>query len=213
MSSRPRQALAIVGAAVIVSALVGWLVTDRLEGDNDFCNACHLESTVPLHVDIRRDFDASPAVSLAGAHGIVTLEAGAARAFRCIDCHGGVSFPGRARVKALAAQDAFRYVVGRFEEPSEMRWPLWDEDCLQCHPSFDTREPAEWETPRFHQLPVHNTELGVSCVECHRVHDAGGDPDADFLHATWVRSQCQTQGKTRLMRCTFRSRFGGLSTR
>ena len=68
--------------------------------------------------------------------------------FRCIDCHGGTSPLGRVRVKALAAKDAFWYIVGHFEEPDGMRWPLWDEDCLKCHTVFD--ETALEEIGRAH---------------------------------------------------------------
>jgi len=71
-----------------------------------------------------------------------------------------------------------------------MRYPLWDEDCRQCHDSFDESGREEWQSPRFHQLPVHNAALGIDCVECHRVHEAGGSPDGFFLAVPWVRSQC-----------------------
>lgn len=174
----------------MVSAPAGWVVTDVLEQRNAFCNACHLEPGLPLHDAVRRDFEAAVPASLAGLHGRAALEGRADAAFRCIDCHGGVSLAGRARVKALAAKDAFWYLTGHFEEPDGMRWPLWDEDCVQCHADFDESEPAAWESPRFHQLAVHNVELGVGCVECHQVHEDGGNPDAYFLRATWVRSQC-----------------------
>ncbi len=191
-SGRARRAgawLALVG--VCLAAPAGFVVSDRLEARNDFCSSCHLEPGVPLHQAIRRDFDAAAAASLAAAHARAdVLDAGAPREFRCIDCHGGASLTGRLRVKLLAARDAFWYVVGHFEEPQEMRWPLWDEDCAKCHPDFDESEPAEWESPGFHQLAVHNAELGVACVECHRSHEADGDPAAHFIAASHVRSQC-----------------------
>ncbi len=180
--------MALVGSGGVPAA--AWLVTDRLEQDNDFCNACHLESEVPLHQGVRRDFEARVAASLAGAHGAARVEGREDGAFRCIDCHGGESFSGRLRVKVLAAKDGFWYAVGRFEEPTGMRWPLWDEDCAQCHARFNEAAAAPWQSPRFHQLPVHNVELGVNCVECHLVHETGAAPDAYFLHATHVRSQC-----------------------
>jgi len=193
---RRRLARAVVGVAALgaLSAPIGWVVTDRLERDNDFCNACHLPSGVPLHRDVRRDFDARPAASLAALHDDAgsgeDASAHSAGGFRCIDCHGGVGWAGRARVKALAAKDAFWYAVGHFEEPDGMRWPLWDEDCTQCHDAFDESPAPEWRSPRFHELAVHNADLGVACVECHLVHDPGGDADAHFLHASHVRTQC-----------------------
>ena len=184
-----RVALVAIAAAA-VGVPLGWVISDRLEENNDFCNACHLTPDTPLHRELRRDFDDTVPSSLAGAHGIAAVAGRADTAFRCIDCHGGASWTGRARVKALAAKDAFWYVVGHFEEPDGMRWPLWDEDCVQCHSAFDESEAAEWKTPRFHQLAVHNVELGVDCVECHKVHDGGGNSDAYFLDAPWVRTQC-----------------------
>jgi nitrate/TMAO reductase-like tetraheme cytochrome c subunit len=193
---RGRRLLASAILAGIVSAPVGWMVTDRLEQDNDLCTSCHLTSRIPLHSDIRKDFDTAAPVSLASVHGTADPESGTPPAglsdagFRCIDCHGGVSFVGRARVKALAAKDAFWYLVGRFEEPDGMRWPLWDEDCSRCHADFDENDAEPWRQPRFHQLPVHNVELGVNCVECHLVHETGGSPEAYFLRPPLVRSQC-----------------------
>ena len=184
--------LALAVVAGLAAAPAGWMVSDRLEQDNDFCNDCHLEPGVPLHIQVRRDFDAHVAASLSGRHGGSPVEArsGGDDAFRCIDCHGGTSWIGRARVKALAAKDAFWYVVGHFEEPDGMRWPLWDEDCRKCHPRFDESEPEAWQSPRFHQLPVHNVDLGMDCVVCHKVHEDAVDPASYFLDSGWVRSRC-----------------------
>lgn len=189
--ARPRSGFwAAAIALAAVSAPAGWLVTDHLEQDNDFCNACHLSPGEPLHREVRRIFDAAPPATLAAAHARAGNEARDDGSFRCIDCHGGVGLVGRARVKALAAKDAFWYVVGHFEEPSGMRWPLWDEDCRRCHPRFEESDPEPWENPRFHQIGEHNVELGVGCVECHLSHDVEGDPDHDFLRARWVRTRC-----------------------
>ena len=179
-----QRGLVIAIGLALLSAPIGWVVTDRLEQDNDFCNACHLEPELPLHEQVRHDFDARPATSLAAAHGREDD-------FRCIDCHGGASWLGRARVKLLAGKDAFWYVVGHFEEPDGMRWPLWDEDCSKCHDRFEPQPEAEsWRAPRFHELSVHNVELGVDCVRCHLVHDPGGTDEDHFIHTEPVREQC-----------------------
>ena len=115
--------LAAGALAAVVLAPAGWVVSDRLEQNNDFCNACHLEPGRPLHDRIRGDFDARPPANLAAAHAHAGNRDRDDGAFRCIDCHGGVGLVGRARVKALAAKDAFWYAAGRFEEPDSMRWP------------------------------------------------------------------------------------------
>lgn len=144
---------------------------------------------MPLHLDIRRDFDTTPPRSLSALHGSRAVRGREGAAFRCIDCHGGASWIGRARVKALAGLDFFWYLVGDFEEPTQMAWPLWDEDCRKCHSGFDSAPSEAWETPRFHELAVHNVDLGVDCVECHRSHEPG-NPAAFFLEPGVVRRQC-----------------------
>lgn len=185
-----RRAAAVLAAVPIVAASAGWVVTDRFERDNDFCNACHLGPGVPLHQAVRDDFETRPAETLAGAHAVAGVP-GRDAGFRCIDCHGGTGLVGRARVKALAARDAFWYVVGHFEEPDGMRWPLWDEDCRKCHATFDEGAAGlAWQTPRFHQVPLHNVDLGVDCVSCHQSHEPGGNALAHFIHAESVRVQC-----------------------
>ncbi len=184
----------------IVSVPVGWVASDAVERNNDFCNACHISArsssvgpsggggdpgTVPLHIDIRRAFDARPAANLAGLHGERMDDV------RCIDCHGGVGLVGRARVKWLAAKDAWHYLIGDFEEPTEMTHPLLDADCLKCH--ADVWAPREGrEDNAFHALGVHATDLEFSCVQCHDVHEMDGAEDFYFLRAAHVRARCAT---------------------
>ncbi len=184
------SAWSIGALAIMASVPLGWLATDQLEQDNDFCNACHLTPELPLHLDIRRAFDAAAPVSLAGVHGAAAVEAREDTAFRCIDCHGGHDFPSRAKVKVLAGIDFFWWLTGHFEEPDHMAWPLEDGDCAKCHTGFDESNYDEWASPRFHQLAVHNVELGVDCVNCHAVHEGGGNPEGYFLIPDRVRSQC-----------------------
>lgn len=184
--------VALLWGGVLLGA-VGWLGTDALEQDNQFCNACHLDgwfSGVPLHTAQRDEFAHRPPVSLAAAHAAAgNSERPADAGFRCIDCHGGVGLAGRARVKLLAAKDAFWWLTGDFEEPEGMRWPLLDDDCGQCHATFAAKA-GPFENPAFHDLDVHNDRLGVDCVECHEVHDASVDPERWFLAPSRVREQC-----------------------
>jgi len=179
----------VAGAlATVVLGPAGWMVSDGLERDNDFCNACHLTPAHPLHERIRRELDARPAANLAAAHARAGNDARADGAFRCIDCHGGTSLVGRARVKALAAKDAFWYAVGDFEEPISMHARLWDEDCTKCHARFEPK-PAAGAEP-FHAVPVHNANFSIACVECHASHEARGNAEAYFLDAARLRPLC-----------------------
>jgi len=184
---RAGRAVLALALAGLLSTPAGWWVSDRLEEDNDFCVGCHLEPGVPLHREKRETLDQRPAATLAAAHGIAGWED---RPFRCIDCHGGTGLLGKARVKALSAKDAFWYAVGRFDEPEEMHWPLWDADCAKCHTPFEERESEIGRDPLFHELAVHNVELGVACVACHFSHEEGGLADHYQLHAARVRAEC-----------------------
>ena len=186
--------LVLLGGVLAPTILVstGWWVTDHLEGDDRFCIACHLEPTVPLHRAKFEDFRGRKPVSLAAAHAAAARKEGQ-HPFHCIDCHGGTGVLGRARVKLLSARDAFWYATGHFEEPEEMRWPLRDADCRQCHERFEKEhegETSSWRDPDFHALAVHNTKLSVSCVECHLSHERGGLRGRFFLHPAAVREQC-----------------------
>ncbi|MCP5058769.1 MAG: hypothetical protein GY937_18870 [bacterium] len=177
-------------ALAAVAGPSGWVLTDRLEQDNAFCVSCHLDAERTLHADNRRDFDARPPEALAPAHAAAGHPD--ERPFRCIDCHGGTGFLGRGRVKLHSAKDAFWYVVGRFEEPEGMHWPIEDEDCVSCHDAFDPPVREAWQAPAFHALAVHNTAFDVSCVSCHIAHERGGLTGSHFLHPAIVRAGCAT---------------------
>jgi len=175
---------------LLVAGPGGWIGSDLLEQDNDFCNACHLPNGVPLHEQIRDDFDARPPPTLAAFHAGEPVESHPADPhFRCIDCHGGVGLVGRTRVKILAAKDAFFWAIGDYDEPDDMAWPLQDADCRKCHASFEVKAEA-FDTPAFHDLPPHNNELGVNCVECHVSHETSVDAGHYFLDGPRVREEC-----------------------
>lgn len=187
------KGIAIGLAGVVAAASAGWLTTDALEANNDFCTACHLPTGSVLHLELRESFDAQPVHDLAGVHGASKREYEfGAREFRCIDCHGGVGLVGRAKVKLLAARDAMVWVMGDFDEPDHMEYPLGEADCRQCHRKFalDVAADAGIEFVRFHGNSVHNVDLGVVCVECHTVHAGGDDKATFYLDAMSVRQQC-----------------------
>lgn len=192
MQAREVRRALVVLALAVVAAPLGWVASDRLEANDASCVSCHLPSGAPLHEDNARDFAARPAVSLAVAHAVAGNRAHADAAFRCIDCHGGTGFVGRARVKALSLRDAAIYLTGDFDEPHGMTWPLGENDCRGCHAEFAGEGAASesWEAAPFHSLAVHNRELGVNCVECHVAHERGGLADRNFLHPEPVRAQC-----------------------
>lgn len=167
--------------AALASAPAGWFASDHFESQNAFCTSCHLDASRPLHAVKGKDFVATPATSLVAAHHEAKPE------FRCIDCHGGASFPNKLRVKTVAARDAIFYLLGRFEEPEDMQHPLWNEDCSKCHATYD---PARDDA--FHATSVHNLpEFEYECVECHQAHPTGRAQELDFLERESLVAVCR----------------------
>jgi len=173
-----------IGIALGLAApLVGWHVTDHLESDDSFCISCHLDPETPLHQTKYRDFNGEPARNLAALHAT-----GVDGGIRCIDCHGGASFPNKLRVKTVAGLDSLRWLVGAFDEPTHMRHPLWDEDCTQCHARIETRREDD-----FHAIQAHvGPGFEVRCVGCHTAHPTDGEPSLAFLQREPVAAVCTT---------------------
>ena len=171
----------IASVLALLSGLAGWVVTDRLEANNEFCVACHLETDTLLHETKMDEFLAQPAVNLAALH------AASEDGFLCIDCHGGASFVNKALVKTVAARDLLMYVIGRFGEPDSMEHPLWDEDCSRCHASFEALRPDDYHAIELHNLPGFE----FRCVSCHLAHATGGSVDFGFLEQSHVLSVCR----------------------
>ncbi len=172
-------AIAIVVGAV--SGSVAWVTTDQLESSNEFCVSCHVDPRTPLHERKMREQMATPPVNLASLHYEVDND------FRCIQCHGGASFANRVRVKAVAARDALAYILGRFEEPTSMEYPLWDEDCVQCHATYETGRSDDFHAVDLHNLP----DFFYRCVDCHQAHPTDGAAQFDFLEPGRVRQACR----------------------
>ncbi|MDH3685435.1 MAG: cytochrome c3 family protein, partial [Myxococcales bacterium] len=183
--------LALPLLAVLAGAL-GWGVSDRLEQNNDFCNACHLPGGTPLHQQVREDFDRVIPVSLAGVHGRGWLEERESSAFRCIDCHSGAGVLERTRVKLLAARDGVRYALGSFEEPEGMPFDLSKAVCLECHPSFRGSAAPGWTLRSFHGHPEHDGDASPVCVSCHSVHTRDGNAMAYQMARDTVDRQCRS---------------------
>ena len=172
------------GIVIVIGALsgpIGWVTTDHLESNNEFCVDCHLDERTPLHEAKMNDLMTIPPINLASVH----YEAD--REFLCIQCHGGVSFANRLRVKTVAARDALVYLLGSFEEPDSMEYPLWDEDCVRCHETYEPGRSDDFHAFEDHNLP----NFFYRCVDCHRVHANEGVARFDFLEPDRVRRVCR----------------------
>jgi len=176
---------------LILLSGIGVVGSDRLERENDFCNACHLSADTPLHLEIREYFDRVMPQNLAGVHGRGWIEEREDPAFRCIDCHAGSGLLERGKVKILSARDGLRYLVAGFDEPEEMAFDLSRETCLRCHPSFRSSAAPGWTLWAYHGDSAHDGSDAPRCVRCHSVHQTDGDAFAYFMSRERVDHQCR----------------------
>jgi hypothetical protein len=184
MAGRVRKGVLALLLVAIVAAPVGWIGSNELESRNAFCVACHLDADTPLHAQKRQEFESRAPRSLAAVHWAARGEG--EPGFRCIDCHGGASFPNQLRVKTVAARDALMWLAGSFDEPDHMKHPLWDEDCAQCHERY-----APVRDDSFHAIADHNIEFAHACVECHLTHSTDVNPDLYYLNRETVLPVCR----------------------
>ena len=178
--------LILAGAVGLVTGAGAIAYVSHLEQDNHFCVSCHTREGTRLHGELFDRYAAAPPPDLAAAH------RAAKRSVTCIDCHGGVGVGGRSRILLIAAWDAARYVVGQFEEPDHMRFPLRDRECVWCHGDYNLKpfpEGGQAGGREFHLHPDHRT-LPLACIDCHASH-VRGDPRLGFLNNHVVLPHCR----------------------
>lgn len=181
-SPRLRPVLWAAGAAslaAVVGFASGAIITDRLEQDNRFCIACH-RAEKPLHARVYQSvYPAGGAmITLAGAHHV-------GGTVKCIDCHIGADRRDYLIVKAIAAWDTARWLVGTYQDPERLRYPLGDRTCVKCHRDGGQNPRTE---KAFHNPPYHRDPRN-GCSDCHRSH-LEAPAETRFLLGAIVRPRC-----------------------
>ncbi len=155
----------------------GAAITDRLEQDNRFCVACHRPEN-PLHAKVYKSFYPvdGTLLTLAGAHNA---------SVKCIDCHIGADRKDYLVVKAMAAWDMGRWVIGAYQDPEGLRYPLGDRTCLKCHPDGGQNPKI---AKAFHNALYHRDPRN-GCSDCHRSH-LEAPAEMRFLQSVIVKPLC-----------------------
>lgn len=182
-------------AAGVVGFAAGTGITDRLEQDDRFCLACHRPEQ-PLHEEVYRTFHPvdGTVVTLAGAH-----KAGGATnlprrspwigevygSVKCIDCHIGAGRKDYLIIKAIAAWDTGKWLVGAYKDPETLRYSLGDRTCLKCHSDGGQNPEVE---DAFHNAPYHRDPRNA-CSDCHRSH-LEAPAETRFLERARVKPLC-----------------------
>jgi len=175
------------------------------ERDNRFCVSCH------LHDEKFGRLIAAPPSDLAGQHHRKDAAVG------CIACHGGADPAMRLTVWAVAGFDTLKFLAGAYREPTQMRLPLRDAECRQCHtpilrvsrstgaasetraraarPGDESAFAAETATEgrggtSYHAIREHDP-VRVACVRCHTTHTTDSDAGHRFISRDSVVRVCR----------------------
>jgi len=170
--------IVIAVALVLVFAASALAFGAHLENNDAFCASCH---TQPETTFVERT--TAPAVDLASAH--TPEQVG------CIHCHSGTGMPGRLSAMELGARDLAAYAGGSYPQPSKLKHPIPDENCLKCHDKISTGNNFE---NHFHILlprwQKFDPQGAATCVSCHSAHTTDGMPSLNWLNKERTVAQC-----------------------
>jgi len=147
------------------------------ETHDPWCAACHLppEEAFVARAAGRRAVDLASAHAKAAPGRAARGRAASEPAVRCIDCHGGPGWRGRAHSLRIAAADTWSWargayvVVGTEYAPlGEVKHPVADALCAGCH--ADAIADTGFEN-HFHSLLADpEAPDDLDCVDCHAGH-------------------------------------------
>jgi predicted CXXCH cytochrome family protein len=166
--------------AVLLFAGAGFATSATLEERDSFCASCH---TQPESTYFQRTQVA--AVDLASQHH-------ASATTRCIDCHSGPGFTGRAGAIALGARDLTAWVTHTDQQPAPLTVPVSDATCLKCHGDVVTTRNFNRHFHAFLARWQSVDNNAATCVSCHGGHTTDGQANLAFLQADRTQQVCDS---------------------
>lgn len=171
--------VALVGVVVLVGGL-DWI--SSAEQDDEFCASCHTQPESEFFDrNVSADATGSPE-DLASFHHRI-------QGVRCIDCHVGEGFIGRAAVVSIAAWDAIKHYTGLQRQPATIVVPIQNQACAKCHASdirragFENHYHNEYFDPKL-------SPPAIACAECHESHRVG-DQRTAFQFRDAILPRCE----------------------
>ena len=170
--------------AVIVGVIIFGIVIPftamQFENHNSFCASCHTQGE---HTFYERSTAKTP-VDLASVHNIQGQA-------RCIDCHTGPGIIGRYRGLLAGSTNLIAYFSGHYPQPSSLREPYPDANCLKCHDAITHKQEFN---NHFHVFLTNWQAVdknAAGCVSCHLSHDKSGDAKIGYLNQQTTAGVCK----------------------
>ncbi len=190
LSLHPSRWLALGALIAFAAGIGGVAYVSYQEQDDRFCVSCHTQPEMEYLARNLRADERQAAEDLASFHH-------RKKQVRCIDCHVGEGFLGRATVLSLAAWDAFKHHAGIARQPAAIVFPVQNEACIKCHaqdvqkPGFENHEHNKYSDPK--ESPPF-----IRCTDCHVTHRPGDErtafqfrdaifPKCEYCHVTMGR--------------------------
>ncbi len=178
-----KKKIALVPIALILIApfvIAGIVGTGAMQFENrdSFCASCHTE---PESGYLQRETAAAP-TDLASFH--------AAKNTRCIDCHSGKGYPGRAAALLLGAKDLLAFISKQYAQPAPLTRPITDAHCLKCHSDLPAKQDFNNHFHVFLSQWQAQDPNAAGCVDCHESHITTGDSSIAFLNQGDARQVC-----------------------
>ncbi len=185
----------IIFIGVLVVLAVGYFGATKLEENDAFCASCHSE---PENTYFQRTA-ATRSVDLASAHAHLTQTQPEQSPTRCIDCHAGPGFSGRAHALSIGARDALKWFGGSATQPAKTTQPLNDAACLQCHSAVASDTNFDRHFHRYLMQWQQKDPSAGRCATCHTAHTLDGNNTIGFLQQQRAQAVCVQCHKAQIL--------------
>ncbi len=165
---------------------IGYFGATKLEENDAFCASCHSE---PESTFFRRSVSAH-AADLASLHAHLAQTQAGQSPTRCIDCHAGPGFSGRAHALSIGARDALKWFSGTATQPAKTTQPLDDAACLQCHTAVASDAGFDRHFHRYLSRWQQQEAAAGRCAACHTAHTLDGNAAIGFLQQQRTQAVC-----------------------
>ena len=176
LKRKPHWSLLVVVGALVAMALVFFGAT-QLEENDAFCASCHSE---PESTYFGRT-QSKKSVDLASLHAHLNRTNPNTTPTRCIDCHAGPGFVGRAHSLSIGARDLAKWISGSAIQPASTTQPLDDANCLKCHANTATESGFDKHFHRYMARWQAQDAAAGRCISCHTSHTTDGNSAIGFL--------------------------------
>lgn len=181
------RTFAFIALGIALFTIAFYFGATKLEENDAFCASCHTE---PESTYYKRT-QAQAATDLASLHAHLNQTDPSNTPTRCIDCHSGPGFSGRAHALGIGARDTVRWVVGSANQPAITTQPINDANCVKCHIDTPTQSGFDKHFHRYLAEWQQKDANAGTCISCHTSHTTDGSATLGHLQQQRTQAVCE----------------------